>query len=93
MIVEVASEAHEFLERLHGDKGSKLEMDVRSRLSNKSTSSQEQDDDVKGDISSTDEVGTIPKTMPPKCLQRVMRLKRKQLMFTPRGGPISKNGT
>ena len=26
---EVASKAHKFLERLHGDKGSELEMDVR----------------------------------------------------------------
>ena len=80
---EVATKAHEFLERLHGDKGSELEMDVRSRLSDKSTSSQEQDDDVKGDVSSTDEVETISKTTPPKRLQRVTRLKRKQLMFTP----------
>ena len=47
---EVASKAHEFLERLHGDKGSELEMDVRSRLLDKSTSSQEQVDDVKGDV-------------------------------------------
>ena len=80
---EVATKAHEFLERLHGDKGSELEMDVRSRLSDKSTSSQEQDDDVKGDVSSTDEVEMISKTTPPKRLQRVTRLKRKQLMFTP----------
>ena len=39
-------------------------MDVCSRLSDKSTSSQEQDDDVKGDISSPDEVEKIPKTTP-----------------------------
>ena len=38
---EVASKVQEFLEKLHGDKGSELEMDVRSRLSDKSTSSQE----------------------------------------------------
>ena len=54
---------------------SELEMDVRSRLSDKSTSSQ--DDDVKGDVSSTDEVETIPKPTPSKRLQRVTRLKRK----------------
>ena len=61
---EVATKAHEFQERLHGDKGSELEMDVRSRLSDKSTSFQTQDDDVKSDVSSTDEVEAIPKTTP-----------------------------
>ena len=40
---EVASKAHAFLERLQGERGSELEMDVRSRLSENSSSSQEQD--------------------------------------------------
>ena len=42
------------MEKLHGDKGTELEMEVRSRLSDKSTSSQEQSAD-KSDSSSTDE--------------------------------------
>ena len=37
---EVASKAHEYLERLHGKKGSELEIDVRSRLSGNSASSE-----------------------------------------------------
>ena len=39
---EVASKAHKCLEKLHGDKGTELEIEVRSRLSDNSTSSQEQ---------------------------------------------------
>ena len=102
---EVATKAHEFLERLHGDKGSELEMDVRSRLSDKSTSSQEQDDDVKGDMSSADEFETRPKTPPPTPLRRVLRLKRehaskvteigarrKQMLFTPEEDGYLKTG-
>ena len=42
------------MEKLHGDKGTELEMEVRSSLSDKSTSSQEQSAD-KSDSSSTDE--------------------------------------
>ena len=69
-------------------------MNVRLRLSDKSTSSQEQDDDVKSDVSSTDEVETIPKTMPPKRLQRVtIETEEKTIDVHPRRGPISKNGT
>ena len=40
---EVASKAHAFLETLQGERGSEPEMDVRSRLSENSSSSQEQD--------------------------------------------------
>lgn len=91
---EVASKAHEILETLHGDKGSELEMDVRSRLSDRSTSSQEQDDD-RADTPVTDEGETITKT-PPERRGSVPKLKRedafklteigarrKSLMFTP----------
>ena len=39
---EVASKAHEYLERLHREKGSELEINVRSRLSGYSASSEYQ---------------------------------------------------
>lgn len=100
---EVASKAHEFLERLHGDKGSELEMDVRSRLSDKSTSSPEQNG-TKTDTSSNDEGETIAET-PPGRLAGVPRLKRenafkvtefsarkKSLMFTPEEDSYLKAG-
>ena len=58
---EVASKVHKFLEKLHGDKGTELEMEVRSRLSDKSTSSQEHYAD-KSDSSLTDEGETTTKT-------------------------------
>ena len=91
---EVASKAHEYLERLHGKKGSELEIDVRSRLSGNSASSEDQNGS-KTDISSNDEGETIAET-PPERLSGVPRLKRenafivtdfparkKSLMFTP----------
>lgn len=94
---EVAGKAHEFLERLHGDKGSEIEMDVRSRLSDKSTSSPEQIG-TKTDTSPNDENETIAET-PPACLAGVPRLRRenafrvtellarkKSLMITPEKG-------
>ena len=51
---EVASKAHEYLERLHGKKGSELEIDVRSRLSGNSASSEDQNGS-KTDTSSNEE--------------------------------------
>ena len=39
---EVAAKAHAYLETFYGEKGSALEMDVRTRLSGKSVSSPEQ---------------------------------------------------
>ena len=88
---EVASKAHEYLERLHGDKGSELEIDVRSRLSGDSASSEDRNGS-KTDTSSNDE----GETTPPERLSGVPRLKRenafivsrfparkKSLMFTP----------
>ena len=91
---EVASKAHEYLERLHGEKGSELEIDVRLRLSGNSASSEDQNGS-KTDTSSNDEGETIAET-PPKRLSGVPRLKRenafiatdfparkKSLMFTP----------
>ena len=91
---EVASKAHEYLERLHGKKGSEIEIDVRSRLSGNSASSEDQNAS-KTDTSSNDEGETIAET-PPERLSAVPRLKRenafivtdcparkKSLMFTP----------
>ena len=91
---EVASKAHEYLERLHGEKGSEIELDVRSRLSGNSASSEDQNAS-KTDTSSNDEGETIAET-PPERLSAVPRLKRenafivtdcparkKSLMFTP----------
>ena len=49
---EVASKAHKCLEKLQGDRGTELKIEVSSRLSDKSTSSQEQNSD-KSDSSST----------------------------------------
>ena len=77
---EVASKAHKCLEKLHGDKGTELEMEVRTRLSDKSTSSQEQNDD-KSDSSPTDEDETSTKTR--HARQTEIGTRRKNVMFTP----------
>ena len=104
---EVASKAHAFLERLPGETGSELEMDVRSRLSENSSSSQEQDVG-KTDTSSNDEEDVITDTTReplvgvPKLRREnaftvtETRTWRKSLMFTPRETNFSKldlNGT
>ena len=91
---EVASKAHEYLERLRGKNKSELEIDVRSRLSGNSASSEDQNGS-KTDTSSNDEGETITET-PPKRVSGAPRLKRenafivtdfparkKNLMFTP----------
>ena len=74
---EVASKAHAFLERLQGERGSELEMDVRSRLSENSSSSQEQD---------------VGKTDTSSNAFRVTETstRRKSLMFIPRKTNFSK---
>ena len=77
---EVASKAHKCFEKLHGDKGTELEMEVRSRLSDKSTSSQEHSAD-KSDSSLTDEDETITKTQ--YARQTEIGARRKNVMFTP----------
>ena len=77
---EVASKAHKCLEKLHGDKGTELEMEGRSRLSDKSTSSQEHNAD-KSDSSLTDEDETITKTQ--YARQTEIGARRKNVMFTP----------
>ena len=47
---EIATKVHEYLETLYGEKGSALEMDVRSRLSDKSASSPEQEENDDGSV-------------------------------------------
>ena len=71
---DVATEAHAFLKQLHGEKGSELENDVRSRLSDKSSSSQEPGDQT--DCSSTDEVETIEEAPLPALPSSMPKLKR-----------------
>ena len=70
---EVASKAHEYLERLHREKGSELEINVRSRLSGYSASSEDQNGS-KTDTSSNDEGEKIAET-PPGRLSGVLRLR------------------
>ena len=79
---EVASKAHEYLERLHGEKGSEIELDVRSRLSGNSASSEDQNAS-KTDTSSNDEGETIAET-PPERLSAVPRLKRENAFYSDR---------
>ncbi|CAH3165112.1 unnamed protein product, partial [Porites evermanni] len=74
---KVASKAHEYLEQLHGKKGSQLEIDVRSRLSGNSASSEDQNGS-KTDTSSNEEGEKIRETQPKHFPAR-----RKSLMFTP----------
>ena len=97
---EVASKAHKCLKELHGDRGTELEMEVRSRLSDKSTSSPDQN----ADNSDTDEVEMSTETQPER-LEGVPRLsrevafrqteivaRRKNLMFTPEEDKYLKAG-
>ena len=77
---EVASKAHKCLKKLHGDKGTELETEVCSRLSDKSTSSQEHSAE-KSDSSLTDEDETITKTQ--YARQTEIGARRKNVMFTP----------
>ena len=83
----MASNAHGYLERLHGEKGSQLETDVRSRLSGNSASSEDQNGS-KTDTSSNDEGETIAET-PPERLSGVPRLKRENA-FIATGFPSRK---
>ncbi|CAH3184466.1 unnamed protein product [Porites lobata] len=102
-IKNVASKAHAFLERLQGERGSELEMDVRSRLSENSSSSQEQDVG-RTDTSSNDEEDVITDTkreplvgVPKLRRENAFRVtetstRRKSLMFTPEEDKFLKAG-
>jgi len=97
---DVASKAHKCLEELHGDRGTELEMEVRSRLSDKSTSSPDQN----ADNSDTDEVEMITKTQPERLegvpilrrevafRQTEIGAKRKNVMFSPEEDKYLKAG-
>ena len=64
---EVASKAHEYLERLHGKKGSELEIDVRSRLSGNFASSEDQNGS-KTDRNTTRASFRCPETKAGECI-------------------------
>ena len=92
---EVDSKAHAFLERLQGYRRSELEMDVRSRLSENSNSSQEQDVG-KTDTSSTDEENVITETtreplvgVPKLWREKSAKEARDERDCSPRGRQIS----
>lgn len=91
---EVATNAHKYLEKLHGEKGSTLEIDVRSRLSDKSTSSPEQDQ--KSDASSLEDE-TISTIKPKLIRENAFRMpdlssRRTMLLFTLEEDEYLKNG-
>ena len=101
---EVASKAHAFLERLLGERGSELEIDVRSRLSENSSFSQEQDVG-KTDMSANDEEEDVITDSTREPLVGVPKLRsenafrvtetsarRKSLMFTPEEDRFLKAG-
>ena len=75
---EVATKAHSILKELQGDKGSELENDVRARLSDKSSSSQDQDE--KTDSSSSDEVETVKEVPPPERPAATPKVKREDAL-------------
>ena len=81
---EVATKAHKYLEKLHCEKGSTLEIDVRSRLSDKSTSWPEQDE--KSDASSFEDetISTIKTKLIRENAFRMPDLssRRTMLLFT-----------
>ena len=101
---EVASKAHAFLERLQGERGSELEMDVRSRLSENSSFSQEQDVGKTNTSSNDEEEDVITDTtreplvgVPKLRRENAFRVtetsaRRKSLMFTPEEDRFLKAG-
>ena len=83
---EIATKAHEYLETLYGEKGSALEMDVRSRLSDKSVSSPEQEDNDDGSVPEEQNILITPTNS--KSKNSVSKTpdsftRRKILLFTP----------
>ena len=82
---EVASKAHEYLETLYGEKGSALEMDVRSRLSDKSGSSPEQKENDDGSAPEEHNIPITPTNSKSKNASKTPDCftGRKILLFTP----------
>ena len=82
---EVATKAHEYLETLYGEKGSALEMDVRSRLSDKSASSPEQEENDDGSAPEEHNIPITPTNPKSKNASKTPDsfTGRKVLLFTP----------
>ena len=82
---EIATKAHEYLETLYGEKGSALEMDVRSRLSDKSASSPEQEENDDGSVPEEHNILITPTNSKSKNVSKTPDsfTGRKILLFTP----------
>ena len=82
---EIATKAHEYLETLYGEKGSALEMDVRSRLSDKSASSPEQEEIDDGSVPEEHNILITPTDSKSKNASKTPDSLpgRKILLFTP----------
>ena len=82
---EIATKAHEYLETLYGEKGSALEMDVRSRLSDKSASSPEQEEIDDGSVPEEHNILITPTASKSKNASKTLDSLpgRKILLFTP----------
>ena len=82
---EIATKAHEYLETLYGEKGSALEMDVRSRLSDKSASSPEQEEIDDGSVPEEHNILITPTDSKSKNASKTPNSLpgRKILLFTP----------
>ena len=82
---EIATKAHEYLETLYGEKGSALVMDVRSRLSDKSASSPEQEENDDGSVPEEHNILITPTNSKSKNTSKTpdSLTGRKILLFTP----------
>ena len=82
---EVATKAHEYLESLYGEKGSELEMDLRSRLSDKSASSPEKEENDDGSTPEEDNIFITPSKFKSQNASKTpdSLRGRKILLFTP----------
>ena len=82
---EIATKAHEYLETLYDEKGSALEMDVRSRLSDKSASSPEQEEIDDGSVPEEHNILIAPTDSKSKNASKTPDSLpgRKILLFTP----------
>ena len=82
---EIATKAHEYLETLYGEKGSALEMDVLSRLSDKSASSPEQEENDDGSVPEEQNILITPTNSKSKNVSKTpdSSTGRKILLFTP----------
>ena len=82
---EIATKEHEYLETLYGEKGSALEMDVRSRLSDKSASSPEQEEIDDGSVPEEHNILITPTDSRSKNASKTPDSLpgRKILLFTP----------